>query len=363
MPALKATKPDGRGGRPTIRDVAATAGMSVVTVSRVLNKHPSVKPSSRARVDEAMRALNYHPDAAAQSLRRNSSRIIGFLMPDFTDGVNAVVAQRAERAMREAGYTVMLACSNFDPEVEIEALGKFRSNRVDGIVLQTTDEQHPGILEVLRRIDCPLVLVDRDMDIDADAVLSNHYDATREAVRYLLSLGHRDIGFITPAQSMRPGRERLRGFRDEMADQNIRPGARRVFAEAQSIDYGYRCARQMLSERAPSAIIAAGNQILYGVLQAIREYGLRIPQDISVIGADHRMLSRVMEPKLTMIDREVSDLGSEAATLLLDRIEGWFEGPQRRLLLPLNVVLNGSCRAVERPRPRHLRSKPGNDND
>ncbi|MDW6021618.1 LacI family DNA-binding transcriptional regulator [Mesorhizobium sp. BAC0120] len=348
MPRAKRTKQDFR--RPTIRDVAAAAGISLVTVSRVINNHPSVKESSRQRVHEAMRELNYHPDAAAQSLRRNSSRIIGFLMPDFTNGVNAIIAQQVEREMRQAGYTVMLACSNFDSEIEMEALRKFRSNRVDGIVLQIANEQHAGTLQVLRGVDCPLVLVDRDIDVPADAVLSNHYDATREAIRYLLGLGHRDIAFITAAQSMRPGRERLRAFRDEMAAHGVTPGQRRIFPDAQSIEYGYRAACQMFSETRPSAIVAAGNQILYGVLQAVREHNLRIPEDISIIGADHRMLATVMEPKITMIDRELTALGTEAATLLLDRIEGRFEGPPRRLLLPLSVVLNGSCRPMDEKR-------------
>lgn len=350
MPRTKKAGPGSR--RPTIKDVAAAAGISLVTVSRVLNNRPSVKESSREKVFAAMRALNYHPDAAAQRLRQNSSRIIGFLMPDFTNGVNAIIAQQVERAMRQAGYTVMLACSNFDPAIEIEALRKFRSNRVDGIVLQVADEQHPGTLDALRHIDCPLVLIDRDMEIAADAVLSNHYDATREAVRYLLGLGHRDIAFITSGQSMRPGRERFRAFCDEMAANGVTPGPRRIFTEAQSIEYGYRAACRMFSESAPSAVLAAGNQILYGVLQAVREYDLRIPDDISIIGADHRMLATVMQPKITMIDRELTMVGTEAAAILLDRIEGRFAGPPRRLLLPLNVVLNGSCRSVERQKAK-----------
>ena len=342
--SMKPSNDSANSRRPTIRDVAALAGMSLVTVSRVINNHPSIKASTRRRVEDAMRELNYRPHAAAQSLRRNASRIVGFLMPDFTNGVNAIVAQEVERRMRQAGYTVMLACSNFDPAAEIDALQKFRSNRVDGIVLQTSDEHHEGIVETLRLLDLPVVLVDRDMQIGADAVLSDHYHATREATRYLLELGHRDIGFITAGQSMRPGRERLRGFLDEMAARGVEVNRRRLFTEAQTIDYGHRSARQMLSESPPTAIIAAGNQILYGALQAVRECALCIPEDVSIIGADHRMLSRVMEPRITMIERDVLALGQEAAGLLLDRIESRYDGPERRLMLPATVSLHGSCR-------------------
>ena len=344
----------GKLRRPTIRDVAAAAGMSLVTVSRVLNDHPKVKPASRARVESAMRALNYLPDAAAQRMRSASSRTIGFLMPDFTNGVSVVVAQEVERAMQKAGYTVLLACSNFDPDVEVEALQKFQANRVDGIVLQTCDETHGAILDILARARCPIVLIDREMAVSADAVRSNHYDPMREATRYLIGLGHRDIGFITEVSRMWPGRERLRGFMDEMAAQGIDVPPRRVFAEAQSIAYGLRVTRQMLSEARPSAIIAAGNQIVYGALQALRESGLEAPRDISLIGVDHHMLSVVMRPRLTMMGRELADVGVETATLLLDRITGRYEGAPRRIDLPFRIVLNESCAPFGSPAPRDI---------
>ena len=328
---------------PTIRDVAASAGMSLVTVSRVINDHPSVKPSSRARVERAMEELNYFPDASAQRLRSGSSRTVGFLMPDFTNGVNVVIAQEVEQAMQRAGYTVLLACSNFDPQVEIEALRKFHANRVDGIVLQTCSETHEGILETLARVRCPVVLVDRDMAVEADAVCSNHYDATREATRYLIGLGHEEIGFITANATMRPGRERHRGFVDEMAAHALVAPPRRVFVEAQSIAYGLSATRQMLSERRPSAIIAAGNQIVYGAIQGIRESGLDFPGDVSLVGADHRMLSIVMRPRLTMMERELTEIGVEVASLLLDRVCGRYDDAPRCILLPQRVVLNESC--------------------
>ena len=211
---------------PTIRDVAASR-RHVARDGLARHQRSPVRQanSSRARVERAMEELNYFPDASAQRLRSGSSRTVGFLMPDFTNGVNVVIAQEVEQAMQRAGYTVLLACSNFDPQVEIEALQKFHANRVDGIVLQTCSETHEGILETLARVRCPVVLVDRDMAIEADAVCSNHYDATREATRYLIGLGHEEIGFITANATMRPGRERHRGFVDEMAAHGSRRAA------------------------------------------------------------------------------------------------------------------------------------------
>lgn len=329
---------------PTIRDVAELCGMSVVTVSRVINNHPRIKESTKLRVTEAMRKLNYHPDAAAQSMRRGSSRIIGFLTPDFTDGVSAIIAQQVGQVARDSGYTLMVACSDFEPGRETEAIHKFMSARVDGIVFHGSNDVDRTLVETLGEAQCPVVLVDRQMAIGADSALSNHYECMRKATRYLLDLGHRDIGFVAASTAIRPGRERRAGFLDEMAARGVPVAPERVFTDGQAIRHGYAAMRTMLAARRPSAVIAGGNQILYGVIAALREHGLSFPQDISLVGADHPRLASAVSPGITMMNRDVADLGRQAVSLLLDRIAGRYDGPPRTVMQGATLTLSDSCR-------------------
>ncbi|WEX10964.1 LacI family DNA-binding transcriptional regulator [Chelativorans sp. AA-79] len=335
-------------GRPTIKDVAAQAGMSTLTVSRVINNHPSIKLSTRLRVEAAMRALNYEPNAAAQSMRRGSSRTIGFLMPDFAHGVSAFVAQNVERVLHKAGYTVMLACSHFDPATECNALRTFERNRVDAVLLKTCDESSPEIIERVQSMSCPVVLVDRDLPGAVDAVVSDHAAAMRQAVRHLLELGHRDIALIAPSSKMRPGRERIAGFRQAMQEAGLTVPSDRLVDGGNSETYAYDAIMSLMDrKRRPTALIAAGNQILFGAIEALKRLRLTFPDDVSLLGADHPRLGRVMSPTITMIDREPARLAEAAADSLLVRLAGRQDGDRRYSVLSSRIIPGDSCRRLE----------------
>ncbi|WP_083988936.1 LacI family DNA-binding transcriptional regulator [Devosia geojensis] len=343
-PAGRAMKED----RPTIRDVATRAGMSTLTVSRVINDHPSIKQSTRERVERAIRELNYEPNAAAQHVRRGSSRTIGFLMPDFAHGVSALVAQNVERVLSKRGYTVMLACSHFDPATEEAALRVFARNRIEAVLLKTCDESAPEIIARVEAMHCPVVLVDRDLPLDVDAIVSNHAEAMRQAVRYLVTLGHRDIALVAPSPKMRPGRERIRGFKEGLKEAALEANDPRIFDGGQSDESARQVVLDLLrSPNRPTALIAGGNQILYGALEAIKACGLRYPEDISLLGADHPKLASVSSPTITMIDRQPALLAEGAANRLLELLEG--QSPQfaQRKELPSIFIEGESCM----PRP------------
>lgn len=329
--------------RATIKDVAARSGMSTLTVSRVINNHPSVKRSTRERVESAMRELNYEPNAAAQNMRRGATRTVGFLMPDFAHGVSAIVAQNVERVLHRAGYTVMLACSHFDPATEASALRAFERNRVEAVLLKTCDEDSPEIQERVKSMNCPVVLVDRDLPADIVSVVSDHRAAMQQAVEYLIQLGHRDIALLAPSSRMRPGRERIAGFRAAMAKANLPVTADSILDGGNSDN----CARLatlglMQSRTPPSALIAGGNQILLGAIEALKELGLNFPRDVSLLGADHPHLGRVMTPEVTMIDRQPVLLAEAAAEALL-RILDDPSAQTGRTILQSTFHIGGSC--------------------
>lgn len=338
--------------RATIKDVAARCGMSTLTVSRVINDHPSIKQSTRERVEAAMRELNYEPNAAAQNVRRGASRTIGFLMPDFAHGVSAIVAQNVERVLHQAGYTVMLACSNFDPATEANALRAFERNRVEAVLLKTCDEAAPEIIERVRAMRCPVVLVDRDLDARIESVVIDHASAMANAVKYLVNMGHRDIALIAPSSKMRPGRERIAGFRTAMAEAGLQVHASRIVDGGHSDDY----ARQaiiglMQSLEPPTALIAGGNQILLGAIGALKEIGVRYPDDISLLGADHPHLGRIMTPEITMIDRQPVLLAEATAKALLRMLADPAHNPGQTVIRSI-FTTGASCAPPSKRRRR-----------
>lgn len=319
--------------RPTIHDVAKAAGMSTLTVSRVINDHPSIKHSTRERVERAMRQLNYEPNAAAQNVRRGSSRTIGFLMPDFAHGVSATVAQNVERVLASEGYTVILACSHFDPAAEERALRSFQRNRIEAVLLKTCDEGDPGIIERVAAMDCPVVLVDRDLPVEVDSVVIDHAKAMQGAVQYLAALGHKRIALVAPSAKMRPGRERIAGFKRGLRASRLLRADSPILDGGTSEDYARQVVMELLRGRSrPTALIAGGNQILYGALEALKQLGLKYPRDISLLGADHPALGRVSSPEITMIDRQPGQLAEAAARTLLRHLRTPGSAPQRVVL-------------------------------
>jgi LacI family transcriptional regulator len=330
--------------RPTIRDVARRAAVSVVTVSRVMNDAPHIGAATRARVEQAIRALRYHPNANAQSIRTQVTRTVGFVLPDLTNMVNAAIAKAAEDTLGSAGYMTIVAASRFDTKRELELLDGMQRRRVDGIIMQLADQTAGAVHEALQRSSVPIVVIDRDLPFAIDTVVSDHYLAMRRATRYLIDLGHRCIALITARPTMRPGAERVRAFVDEMKAARIELDPGLIRSEAQSQVYGAEAAFDLMTRsNRPSAIIAGGNEILPGVLQALCSCQMQSPRDVSLVGADESEYSPLFTPPITMIARDFAQIGRIGADLLLTRMRGSAAPEPRRVVLSSELVIRESC--------------------
>jgi LacI family transcriptional regulator len=213
-----ATKPKSRA--PTIRDVAAQAGVSVGTVSRVLNGKP-VSNRVLGLVNSAIQNMGYTPNAVAQSMRTKSTRAVGLIVNDISNPLFSGIAKSLDDGLSESDYSLLIASTNNDPRRERVILESLKQRRVDGLAIAVTDERDAGITSTLRRVEFPVVLLDRDLDIAADSVWDEHASGMKKALRYLFDLGHEDIALITGDNSIRPSRERARGFRE--AVQGVQP--------------------------------------------------------------------------------------------------------------------------------------------
>ena len=329
---------------PTIDDVAAAAGVSNMTVSRVANGAAHVREATRQRVIAAMQRLGYKPNSLAKGMRSNVTRTVGFILPDFTNATNATVAQTVERIMAAAGYRILFASTGFDLNREQQLLEDFQTKAVDGLILFLTDESSVRSVELIAASRVPVVIVDRDVPVAADYVLSEHRAAMGDVVRYLASLGHRRIGLIAAPLTIRPGRERHDAFRSTLTGLGLPVDETSIRTPRLTIEDGYQAAVDMLRRPGrPTALIVGANQFIFGAMRAVRELGIAVPADLSLVGADENLASALIEPPLTVIWRDQERIGESAARLLLDRMGAGKSNPPRTATVQSEIILRGSC--------------------
>lgn len=336
---------DGGRDRPSMREVADLAGVAISSVSRVLSEHPDVSPKMRNRVLDAVRELEYEPDFLAQSLRRGSTRSVGFVVGDISNPLMADFACGAESVLRAADYSMLLMNSESHSSLDIAHIRFFATRRVDGMILSLASERNPRTLELLRSIGLPVVLVDRDLpeEIGASAVLSGHAVGMTDAIDHLLDLGHRRIALVTGAPDIRPGHARLAAMRAAIASRGLRDDSLEAPGTFDAA-HGEAATRALLDgKNPPTAIIAGGNQLLVGCLRAIAAAGLRVGSDVSVVSCDDTPLVEFHQPPIACITRDAREVGRTAAELLLKRLEG--AGGPEIVTLPTTFVPSDSIAA------------------
>jgi LacI family transcriptional regulator, galactose operon repressor len=327
--------------RPTIRDVAQSAGVSVGTVSRVLNGNKTVGPVIRKRVERVIARLKFMPDAAAQGMR-GTKRAVGIIIRDITVHALASFVKSAQRVFLDAGYILVIGCSEDQPKREIELLESLR-RRLDGLIMSTASEDDLELATIRNSLEIPLVLLDRETDAEIDTVTMVQRDGTRKAVQYLLEMGHRDIALVTGPTTVLSARERILGYHDAFAEMKLPVNADLIKAESFTADYAYIAVSDLLgSRRRPTAIVAGGISMLTGMLRACSTERLRIPQDISIIGCGDSDVAELTSPPMTVIRWNYDSVGEAAAHLIIDRIKDPTL-PTRRLRFPTELVIRGSC--------------------
>jgi LacI family transcriptional regulator len=330
-------------GTITIREVASAAGVSIGTASRVLNNKDTVRPDIRARVQQAIEELGYRPNAVAQSMRRRSTHMVGCIIREINIPVLADFVRAAHDVLDEAGYSLLLSNSEGRQERERELLSRLNSQRAEGILFGPYTPIDAKFEQFLHGLDMPVVLVDRDQPEWADCVMADHASALREATARLLRLGHRNILLLTGESAIYPARERVRGYRGAYAAKGIELDPSLIRATSFFGTEGFRHTSSALATaQPPTAIIAGGIDLLAGVLRAIRVRGLRIPEDISVVGVGDSELAELYSPSISVARWDQGEIGRSAARLLLSRIAGRRDSPPERVLIPTEFIQRDS---------------------
>jgi LacI family transcriptional regulator len=315
---MPANRTDAHGSRSrrgavaaTIRDVAAKAGVSVATVSRVLNGKNIVRDETTAQVLEAARELRYVPNVAARTLSIRRTQTIGIVLPEMHGEFFSEVIRGVDVAARGHGYHILVSGSHSDAQ-EMMAMVEAMRGRVDGLVVMAPDVAVDSLAD-----DLPLVLLNSS-DTHHDAITIDNYGGARELMRHLSSLGHTQIAFITGPQQNADARERLRGYRQAMRTLDVKPcEVRGDFTEAG----GEAAGREIVALRPrPTAIFAANDSMAIGALAALAAAGVSVPGEMSVAGFDDIPIARYVTPQLTTIGVDIGELGRRAFAVLLDNI-------------------------------------------
>ena len=321
----------------TMGDVARLAKVSVATVSAVINGTKKVSPKLKARVQDAIRALDYHPDQIARSLRVRSTHTVGVIVPNVSSMFFSEVFRGIEEVARKNGYSAIFCVSNDNAVQERHLLSVLFSRRVDGILLASADAQAASHWP--RGRDLPLVLMDRVFPgLDASAVVIDNAHAAYEATRHLISIGHKRIAIITGPLDRSTGAERMEGFRKAMQEAGYPILQEYILNGGFRLQGGYRCGRQLLTLAVPpTAIFSSNYDMTLGVMRALAELRVPCPQKVSILGFDDFVMgddgfswATVFSPPLTVVAQPSHAIGKMAMESLLQAID-----PRpRKLLIP-----------------------------
>lgn len=327
----------------TIVDVARASGVSYSTVSRVLNDFDFVKVSTREKVLAAAERLGYVANIQARSLAGGSTQIIGLLVPGLDNGYISEIVSGIDQELAHSDYDMMLYTTHRFQGKESLYVKTIANGLVDGLILIVPHNSN-NYLEALPRRDFPYVLVDQiDNVYNSTTIDATNWQGAYDATSYLIGLGHRRIGFVTGHPQLNSARERLDGYRAALQHHRIAYDSALVVEGDYMTRGGYAGAQRLLSlPDRPTAIFAANDLSAFGVLDAIHEAGLSIPNDVSVIGFDDIPLASLVYPKLTTVRQPLVQIGRVAVRLLLEKLENP-DKEARRITLATELVIRDSC--------------------
>jgi LacI family transcriptional regulator len=328
----------------TIRDVAALAGVSVGTASRVLSGNPSTSPESRERVSAAARELEYRPNAQARSLRSARTGVIGVLVSDVRNPFFANIAHAADQAARKAQYVTLLGNANEDMDQQDTYLETFITQRVDGVIVAPQGEGG-GALRALTDKQVPIVFADRTVDgFDVPSVTTDSCQGMEQAVAHLAKRGHRRIGYIGGPRSISTGRARYDAYVQQVARFGLDDDPDLVYFGDFKTASGAAVADALLSSnRPPTALLAADSLMAVGALSSLRIRGIRIGSQLDLVAFDDVDWFTQLDPPLTVIAHDAQAMGKVAVTLLLDVMAG---NRPESVILPTRLVVRRSSAAT-----------------
>ncbi len=332
-----------------IKQIAKAAGVSVATVSRVLNHPENVAPATRERIEKLIEEMGYKPNWFAQGLNSKKTKTLGVIVPHMMTSMYMEIVSGIEEVSRPRGYITFLCNVEKDPRMEKDYIGQLMMRKVDGIILMSSALEDKYIF-LIEQEKIPVVLIGESVD-------SRHFNSVNvdcragaaEMVAHLVEVGHREISFLQGKDPQHQTDEMANGYRNILRANGIPLDERWTLKVENSIEGGYIGMKRMLASGTPDAVFCASDEIAFGAMEAIKDSGLAIPEDVAVAGFGNNRMANLIEPKLTTVELPNRKMGIYGARVLFDLIEGETAGDDpRHILLRSKMRIRRSCGHQER---------------
>lgn len=323
---------------PTITDVAKRAGVAPITVSRVINNSGYASEATRKRVEEAVSELGYVPNTLARGLRSKRTNTLALVMTDITNPFFTLIARGVEDTASAAGFTVIF-CNTDESESEEEKYTQILAQKqVDGVLLVPACS-NPKSVAFLQSKDIAVVLLDRSVPgVSADSVRCDSRNGATQLIKYLIELGHTQITTITGPQGVSTSEERVKGYQQALSAAGL-SDHEEIYYGAFTQASGYELTMQVLASRQrPTAIFGANNFISIGILKALRDSGVNVPEEIAVVGFDDLPTTLVIDPILTVAAQPAYEMGQKATELLIARLAEKAPQKHQEIILPTAII-------------------------
>ena len=336
-----------------LKDIAADLGVSVVTVSKVLRNHDDISPETRQRVLKRIKELNYQPNLAARALVTGRTHLVGLVVPDLVHQFFAQVAKGISRTLRKCGYSLIISSSEEDSELEKAEIGRLLARRIDALIIASA-QSYPAFLPEIEKAQVPYLLLDlKFRGLMANFVGIDDVKAGALATTHLIENGCRRIAYIG-GRNVSTATDRLQGFRNAMAAHKIPIHERYIACRSHFDDAadltGYKTMKTLLRHKPyPDAVVCYNDPVATGVMQAIMDAGLRIPDDIALIGCGNVRYASALRVPLSSIDQDCEVMGERAGAIALGLLAGSSAATKTVLMEPRLIVRESSVRLASKP--------------
>lgn len=330
---------------PTLKNIASEAKVSIKTVSRVVNNDPKVSKSTRKIIQEIIETRGYLPNLIARGLKKRKTNTIGFIVPDIGNPSFTEIVKGCTDVFNKNGYYVFLGSSENDPHKEIGIIRDLMSMLIEGIILIPSISIERD-LSFFSKIKCPIVILDREIDgLDKDRVVLSNKKGAYGATRLLIENENKKIVILGGLKSTKSAQKRFEGFKKAMSERNLFSEDIAFWGDF-SIDSGYLMMKEAFNrfKKDIDAVFAGNDLIALGAINAIKEYGLKIPEDISLIGFDDMFFSAYLNPPLTTVHVPFNKEGAVAAKLLLKKMANPEDNSVNRIIIDTNIVIRESVK-------------------
>jgi DNA-binding LacI/PurR family transcriptional regulator len=330
--------------QPTIYDVAKEAGVAISTVSKVLNNTGSIGAKTRRKVEETMQKLNYQPSVAASVKKRIQT--IGLLIPDIADPFMAEITRTIEDHGRKFGFSLIICSTDNDLEKEMEYVSILKKKYIDGIIIATGLKNTDALNEILNN-EIPVALLSREVpSLAVNTVVVNDFLGAFEATSYLIKLGHQNIAMISEDIYFPVTKSRMDGYKQALEQAGIPYNENLVAINNTSFNDALNSTVKLLKlSEPPTAIFASTEPLAIGAMQGVRESGLDIPKDISIVGFDNSILAKMCYPPLTTVSQPIYEMGKKVIDLLVEEIKNPKKVKQRIVMSP-ELIVRGTASEV-----------------